>query len=440
MRRSQAPALERILSLWQITASGVGIVIGAGIYVLIGTAASQAGNGLWFSFILAAALAALTGLSYAELAGLFPSAGAEYTFAKQAFGRFAGFMAGWLMIVGNLIAAAAVSIGFAYYLRHFVLVDPRLAALGLLGILTFVITTGMQRSIWLSVVLAVLQVLGLVLVIVAGAPHIGDRNLLEGTTAFGVLGGTALVFFAFIGFDEVVTLSEETRDPKRDVPRALLIALGISTILYVLVGIASVSAVGWQSLAASERPLGLVIEDDWGRSAAHIVALIAIASTSNTSLLVLTAASRLMYGMSRDGALPMSLSVLGERSRAPYVAALAGLTVSGSFAMLGDIELVASVTNFAVFFIFLVVNGAVIALRYRLPHGSRTFVVPWALGRLPVIPVLALLATSLMLVSIQPRAWALGLATVAVGAVAYLVPRPERPSLTAGDGDPRPPA
>lgn len=164
------PTLDRSLSLFQVTASGIGIVIGAGIYVLIGAAARDAGAALWLSFLLAASLAAMTGLSYAELAGMFPSAGAEYEFARRAFHPFAGFMAGWMMVAANVIATGAVSIGFAAYVRQFAHIDQRLASLGLLLAVTLVIAAGVRRSIWLSAALAALQVGGLVLVIAVGAP------------------------------------------------------------------------------------------------------------------------------------------------------------------------------------------------------------------------------------------------------------------------------
>jgi basic amino acid/polyamine antiporter, APA family len=283
-RAMRPDALTRSLGFWQVTVSGVGMVIGAGIYVVIGEAAKDAGSALWISFVLAAVLSALTGLSYAELAGMFPTAGAEYEFARRAFNDFTGFMAGWMMVLANIIAAAAVSIGFAHYLQHFFDVNLRAGAIGLLAVLTLIVMSGEQRSIWFSVMLAVLQVGGLLFVIASGAPHIGSRSLIEGSTASGVLAGAALVFFAFIGFDEIVTLSEETRDAERVIPRALLLALGISAALYVLVGICAVSLIGADALAASDRPLALVIGHDWGGRASGIVTFIALASTTNTNI------------------------------------------------------------------------------------------------------------------------------------------------------------
>lgn len=413
------PHLRRSLGLWQVTVSGVGIVIGAGIYVLIGVAARDAGAGLWASFLLAALLASLTGLSYAELAGMFPAAGAEFEFARRAFGRFAGFMAGWTMIAGNVVAAAAVAVGFAHYFREYVPLPTGVIAVGLLVVLTAIVMSGVQRSIWLSTLLVAFQVGGLVMVIAAGTPHIGDHSLIQGATVGGVLSGTALVFFAFIGFDEVVTLSEETRDPARVIPRGLLLALGISTALYVAVGVTAVSLVGGAALAASDRPLALVLEHDFGWGAGLVVSLIAMAATTNTSLLVLTAASRLTYAMAREGEMPSVFATLSGRHAVPRVAAAVALLIAAPFALTGRIALVASATDFLIYAIFLVVNGAVIALRFRAPDARRPFRTPWTLGRVPVLPVAALLTVLLMLAYLDREAAALGAVILGAGGVMW---------------------
>jgi APA family basic amino acid/polyamine antiporter len=376
--------------------------------------------------VLAAVLSALTGLSYAELAGMFPSAGAEYEFARRAFNEFIAFLIGWMMIVALLIAAAAVSLGFAHYLQQFFDVNLRVAAIGLLIVLSALVAAGIQRSIWFSIVLVLLQVGGLMMVIVMGAPHVGDHALAEGSTAGGVLAGAALVFFAFIGFDEVVTLSEETHDAARVIPRALLLALGISTVLYVLVGVAAVSVVGAGALAASDRPLALVIAHDWGGRASDIVAFIALASTTNTTLLALTAASRNTFAMSRSGSLPAFLATIGPRAHSPYVAAGLGCAVAVSFALIGSIGLVAAVTDFAVYAIFISVNVALATLRYRQPGAARTFTVPLAIGRMPVLPILGTLTVLLMLAYLEPRAWLLGAGALIAGAAVWLLLSPAR--------------
>jgi APA family basic amino acid/polyamine antiporter len=419
--RAEAPALKRTLRLWQLTASGVGIVIGAGIYVLVGEAAREAGAALWLSFAVAAAVAGLTALTYCELASMFPSAGVEYEWARRAFNPFACFLAGWMMTVTYIIAAAAVALGFAGYVQHFAGVDVRITSVGLLVVLTAIVISGVERSIWLSASLAVLQVGGLVLVIVAGAPHLGERSLIAGATPGAVISGAALVFFAFIGFDDIATLSEETREAATTVPRALLLTLVISGVLYVLVGIAAVSVVDAGVLAASDRPLALVIGEQWGGRASDIVAVIALLSTFNTSLLVLTAASRLIYAMARDGRLPRALARIGPRGHAPYVAAAVALAAAVPFALSGGLGLVASVTDFAVYTTFFAVNVSVIALRFRAPDAARPFRIPWAVARVPVTPLLGLAIVGVLAAFLRPGALLLGFGALGLGAIAYAV-------------------
>lgn len=371
--------------------------------------------------MIAGVLAALTALSYAELAGLFPAAGAEYEFTRRAFNDFIGFMAGWMMVGALIVAAAAVAVGFAHYVQWFVDVDLSAAAIGLLLALTAVVTAGLQRSIWVSVLLVVLQVGGLLLVIVAGLPDVGDESLLRGRGAGGVMSAAALVFFAFIGFDEVATLAEETHEPGRTVPRALLLALGISTLLYLLVGIAGVSAVGADALGSSSQPLGLILEESMGSAAGNVVALIAIASTTNTTLLVLTAATRMIFSMARGGVLPPRFVALTPRTGAPWLAALAVAAVAIPFTLTGRIELIAEVTNFAVYVLFVGVNLAVIRLRRTMPNAPRPFRAPITLGSVPVTAALGVATSVLLLFYIQPAAWALGGVMVALGIGAWLI-------------------
>jgi APA family basic amino acid/polyamine antiporter len=371
--------------------------------------------------VVGALLAALTGLSYAELAALFPSAGAEYEFARRAFNEFTGFLAGWMMAGANIVASAAVSIGFGHYVRHFIDVDASVAAVGLLAALTTVVSLGVQRSIWLSVGLVALQVGGLLIVIAAGVPHVGDHSLTAGSTASGVLAGAALVFFAFIGFDEVATLAEETHDPRRMVPLALMLGLGISTALYVGVGIAAVSVVGAEALANSDRPLGLVIEEDLGARAGDVIAVIAIASTTNTTLLLLTTSTRLLFGMSRGGALPRYLGRLGRLGKAPWLAALATFACAVPFTLSGRIGFVAEVTNFAIYAIFIAVNLSVIRLRFLMPNVERAFRIPLTFRGVPLPAGAGIVATLLMMAYLDSAAWILGGLMIASGIAAWFV-------------------
>ena len=424
--RSSPTSLRRVLGLVEVTAGGVGIIIGAGIYVLLGAATGLAGPVVWLAFLLAAALSVLTGLSYAELSSMFPSAAGEYEYTRHALPEWVAFVVGWTMIMGLVVAAATVSIGFARYVGYFVAVDAPVAALGLLAVVSAIAMTGIKQSARLMVALSAVQVGGLLIVVLIGLPHVGDVNLLAGAGVGGVLGAAALVFFAFIGFDEVITLAEETRDPTRTVPRALLLALGLSATLYVAVAIAAVSVLGAAALAASTRPLADVMAHVLGHRGATVVAAIAVVTTTNTTLLALTAASRVLYGMARAGAMPRRFARVHARRGTPGPALLAVALVAAVFAALGNFAVIAAVTDFAVYVVFLAVNATVIVLRRTRPEIPRPFAVVGAVGGVPVLPILGFGSVVLMMTQLQPIAIAIGTALGVVGLAAGWLIRSRR--------------
>lgn len=413
-----ASRLQRVLGPFEVTASGVGIIIGAGIYVLLGAATAEAGNAVWLSFAVAAGLCALTGLSYAELASMFPNAGAEYEYTRRVFPERWAFVVGWTMVVGLMVAAAAIAVGFAHYLAYFVDVPVVAAAIALLLFNGAIALTGIRRSIRMTIALSGLQVGGLVFVLVIGASHLGNASVVSDASVSGVMGGAALVFFAFIGFDEVITLAEETRDPTRVIPRALLLALGISTLLYIGVAIAAVSVIGADALAGSSRPLADVMAHVLGGRAEGLVAAIALVTTTNTSLLAITAASRLTYGMADSGALPSAVASVSRRTHAPAVAIAVATAGAVGFACLGDLTFIASVTNFAVYVVFLAVNAAVIALRRTAPDAPRPFRIPGSIRGVPVLPVAGSVAALAMIPQLEASSLLLGAALVVAGLVA----------------------
>jgi APA family basic amino acid/polyamine antiporter len=407
-------------------ASGIGIIVGAGIYVLIGEATAEAGGTVWLAFLIAAGLSALTALSYAELAAMYPTAAAEYEYTRHAFPQLLAFLVGWVMIAGLTVAAAAVSLGFAQYATLFLDVDERILSLGLLATLTLIALAGLEYSARLTVVLALIQVAGLLVVIAIGIPHIGEENLFEGNGATGILGASALVFFAFIGFDEVITLAEETENPRRTVPLALLAGLGGSTLLYVAVAVTAVSVLGANDLGASERPLADVLATAIGGGAEKAIAIVAMVATTNTTLLALTAASRITYGMAARDAFPRALSRVTRRSRTPFIAVIASALVAAAFAMLGDLRLIASTTDVAVYVVFIAVNLTVIILRIREPAAQRPFRSPLSIRAVPLLPILGIGATVLMMTGLERGSWLLGAGLVALGILAGLVLRARR--------------
>ena len=411
--------MRRELGLAQVTASGVGIIIGAGIYVLLGPATAHAGASVWTSFAIAGALSALTALSYAELSAMFPTAGAEYDYTRHAAPAAVAFVVGWVMILGLVVASAAVALGFGQYLRHFVDVPAVAGALVLLVLVGATVLTGIRRSARITMLFSAVQIGGLLLVIAVGIPHLGEHPVVGGASVGGVVSAAALVFFAFIGFDEVITLSEETRDPTRTIPRGLLLALGISTLLYMAVAIAGVSVLGADRLADSQQPLAAVIDAAVGGGGADLVAVIALIATANTTLLCITASSRLVYGMATRAALPPAAGRISTRG-VPWIAVALTLGGAALIALLGDIALVASVTDFAVYLVFVAVNVVVIVLRHRQPRRYRPFRVPLAIGPVPLPALAGLLLVLVLLPRLEPAAIALGLGITLVGVVVHL--------------------
>lgn len=430
MTEAPTPALRRRLGLFETTLSGIGIILGAGIYALVGEAAGIAGNAVWISFLIAAAMAALTGLSYAELASAYPQSGADYEYTRRGLGARAGFVIGWLMVVSNLVGAAAVALGFGGYFATFFEAEPLLLGLGLIVVCTLLAFAGVREAVWISIILTLIEATGLVVVITIGLPHVGDQDLLAGPGVPQLFSAAALVAFAFIGFSQIASLAEETVDAPRVIPRAVLLSIGITTLVYVLVAVAAVSVLGARSLAASDAPLADVASAAVGEHSRDAVAIIALFATANTVLLLLMASSRMIYGMASgdDAALPRFMAWVHPVVHTPARAILFCLVVTVGFALSGDLRFVAGASNFAVFVAFIGVNLTLIVLRYRAPDLSRPFRVRGSVGRLPLFPALGVVVVAVLLVNLDRDALVAGGALLVVGVAASEALRLWKPS------------
>ena len=272
--------LKRDLGLLEVTLSGVGIILGAGVYVLIGQAAGLAGNAIWLAFGLSAIMALLTGLSYAELSSMFPKAGAEYDYVTNAFNARLAFVIGWLVFLSGVLAAATVALGFAGYFSALTSTPMLISAIVLLIVLTTLLLYGVKETARVAVISTLIEVSGLVIIIAIGLPHLGSVDYGEMPLGYsGLFAASALIFFAYQGFESMVKFSEETKKPETTVPKALILALAISVILYVLVSLSVVSVLGWQQLAVSNAPFADVVSAILGPDAAIIIAIIALFAT-----------------------------------------------------------------------------------------------------------------------------------------------------------------
>ena len=408
----------RVLGLHHVTASGIGVIIGAGIYILIGPATQRAGALVWMSMIVSAVVCAFTALSYMELTSMFPRAGSEHEFARQVFPEWVAFTTGWAMAVALVVAASAVSLGFARYLSEFVNIPERPGAVLLLIAVWLIALTGMQHARWLIIVLSAIQIGGLLLVVALGVDTVGDVNLWQGNGASGVLSGAAVIFFAYIGFDEVITLSEETHNPSSTIPRALFLALGISTLMYIAVAVVAVSVLGVDGLANADQPLTAVMEIAIGGVAVDVVGAIALATTANTTLLASVAASRMLYSMANTGHLHPRFAEV-HNGRAPRFAL--GVVIMGAIflAILGGIEMLAEASNALIYVMFIVVNIVLIMLRYQRPHAHRPFRVRGDIGWLPVLPVVGILATTAMATQLDLQPLLIAFTLLATGVVVH---------------------
>lgn len=390
--------LQRSLRLGHVLFFGVGSILGAGIYTLIGKVAGEAGNLTWFAFLIASFTAFLTGFSYAELSAAFPRSGGEYVYAQKAFGQRAGTAVGLLIALNGIISAATVSLGFAGYFTELVGLPKLPVALGIIGLLLLVNIRGIRASSTVNIALTAVEILGLVVVCIAAIPSAGSVDLLalpqDGPNA--LFFAAALSFFAYMGFEDIVKLAEETRAPERNIPRALFISNGIVLLIYVALAMLVVSAMPWEQLAEEPAPLAAIVEGRWGRTGLLVVGIAALFSTSNTLLSNLMGSSRVLSFMGRELGPMRSLSRLSGR-KTPLIALVFISVVASAIALIGDIAVVARIATVSIFLTFMLVNLAVITLRFRQPDLPRPYRMPLHLGRLPVIPVLALLFTSLLL-------------------------------------------
>ena len=414
--------LKRELGLLEVTLSGVGIILGAGIYALIGKAAGLGGNSIWFSFALSALVAVFTGLSYAELASMFPKASAEYEYTRNAFGRRLAFIIGWLIILSAVIGAATVALGFEGYFNSFFKIPSFPSAFLLIIALSFLLFYGIRETARFAVLATLIETAGLIIIIFIGLPYLGKVDYFEmphGLT--GVSQAAALVFFAYTGFESIVKLSEETKTPEKVIPKALMLAILISIVLYVLVAVSAVSVVGWEKLAASEAPFADLAFSALGSNAFILLSAIALFATANTVLLMLLGASRIIYGMADSLTLPGILARVHPSRRTPWIAIIATTIFSVLFLFAGDITFVANVDNFTLFATFFVINASMILLRLKQPGMERPFKVPLAIGRFPVLPIVGLLFCVFMLMQLEAKVLLTGTALIILGGLLSMI-------------------
>lgn len=388
-----ADELKRRIGLGLLSAYGVGVMVGAGIYVLVGAVAGQAGVYAPLSFLMAGLVAAPSALSYAELSTRIPEAAGEAAYVEKGL-RLHGLsvFVGLAIVVAGTVSAAAVLRGGAGYLVSVVDV-PFEAAVAVIGLgLLLVAIIGVLESLALAAIFTVIELAGLVLVVWAGAgaEPVADWTAPPAIEWGGVALGAVLAFFAFIGFEDIVNMAEEVDRPDRTLPRAILISLIVTSIIYAAVTLAAVRVVGRDDLALSDRPLALVWETARGGDA-HFLSLIAVAAALNGVLAQIVMAARVLFGLGKRDRRLAGFHVAHERFGTPVRATLlVGLAVIGAALSL-PVASLAEMTSATLLAVFIIVNLSLIRLKAREPFAPFRVpvIVPW-LGLIAAIIALSI--------------------------------------------------
>ena len=418
----QEIGLTKSLGFARLAIYGIGTIIGAGIYAVIGPAAEAAGDAIWISFLLAAIISAFSGLSYAELASALPSAGAEHNFLRQALPKAPAFAfaVGLFIAVHGAATFATVGLTFGNYFQTFLPSNATLVALGLMGLATAINVAGVTKASTVSAVLTVVQVSCLIafgiFALIAGGGAIAPKIAVPQSWP-GVLQGAAIVFFIYSGYEHMAALSEEAKNPDRDLWRAFMTALVVTTAVYMLVifGVMALAEAG--NISGSDFPL-VTAAGRLGNGLATMIVGAALLATANAVLSASLSGSRLLFGMARSGDLPKVLQSTVGQNKSPWVSALVVLTIACIFAVMGEIKFVASLSSLGVTLVFASVNAAVIVLRYSKPNLERPFKVP-SIGRFPITAALGVICSLALSSQYDWAVYLTFLVAILAGAVPY---------------------
>jgi basic amino acid/polyamine antiporter, APA family len=464
-QESESATLHRALGPWNLIALGIGAIIGAGIFVITGTAAAQyAGPGIMLSFVLGAIACGFVGLCYTEFATLIPVAGSAYTYAYATLGELVAWMIGWDLILEYAMVGATVSVGwsgyFASLLKDLGLHIParltaapgtlvqaadgaqvtalfNLPAFLSIAFLTWLLIVGVRETARFNVAIVLVKVAVVLVFIAAGAGYVVTANwhpfIPENTGVFGhfglsgVLRGAAVVFFAYIGFDAVSTAAQEAKRPQKDMPVGILGSLVVCTLLYIAVAAVLTGLVPYPRLNVPD-PIAVGIDVIGVRWLGLLVKIGALMGLTSVILVFLYGQSRIFYTMAGDGLLPPVFRRLHSRFRTPYLGhLLLGLSV-GVVGALVPIGILGELVSIGTLFAFVVVCAAVIYLRRAQPELPRPFKCPLV----PFIPIAGILSCLFLMIGLPLDTWIRLVVWLAIGLVIYFAYGRSHSTLTAG--------
>ncbi|KAF0105174.1 MAG: basic amino acid/polyamine antiporter APA family [Rhodospirillaceae bacterium] len=464
---AHATPLPKVLGPISIVFMGIGAIIGAGIFVLTGTAAAlYAGPAVVVSFVLAGIACGFVALCYAELATLMPVSGSTYTYTYASLGQLAAWLVGWNLILEYSIGAAAVAVGWSGYFSGTLAsiglaIPPRLStstgqavqladgttalaianlpAAAIVAVLTLLLVRGTRESARLNNLMVAIKLIVILAFIGFGISHVSVANWkpfvppntgIFGTFGWsGVLHGASVVFFTYIGFDAVSNCAQEARRPQRDMPIGILGALLISTILYILVAGVLVGVVPYPELNVA-APVGVAVDRMGIGWFAALIQLGALVGITTAILVLLYGQGRIFATMANDGLMPSLFSRVHPRLKTPWLSQILIGVIVAAIAAVAPIEMLSELVGVGTLFSFLMVCASVVRLRRLEPHATRPFRVP----AVPLVPILGILSCLGLMAGLAPLTWARLVIWIAIGLAIYFAYGRSRAAHRLGDG------
>ncbi|MGR8011680.1 amino acid permease [Streptomyces hypolithicus] len=436
--QGEGGTLRRSLTMWQLTTISIGATLGTGIFVILGEATPKAGPAVAIAFVLAGLTALFSALSYAELAGTVPVSGSSYSYSYATMGEIVAWLCGWCLVLEYGVSVSAVAVGWGQYLNELLegtigltipeAVSAPLGEGGFINLPALVVVLlamvfllrGARESARLNAIMVIVKIVTLVLFCVIGFMGIkaGNYAPLAPLGVTGVMAASATLFFSYIGFDAASTAGEEAKNPKRDLPRAIMLSLLIVTVLYCLVALVAVGAMPWQEFEGTEAALSKIMTDVSGHSFWGVVlAAGAVVSIASVVFAVLYGQTRILFAMSRDGLMPKVFAKVDARTGTPRANVMIVSLFCGTLAAFIPLGELANATSIGTLFAFALVNVSVIILRYKRPDMPRSFRV----ALFPVTPILGVVACVGNMFQLAPLTWLYFGGWMIVGLVFYFL-------------------